>query len=38
MQTIVDENTVMKVKKYEYLVYVEFLEMICRVAIVGIKF
>ena len=34
--TVIDETIPSKIKKYEYLVYVEFLEMICRIALVGI--
>ena len=36
MMTVTDELN--KMKKYTYLVYVEFLEFLCRVAIVGLDF
>ena len=35
--TVVDENAKNKLQKYNYLVYVEFLEMICRIAFVALQ-
>jgi len=35
MMTVLDEAN--KIEKYEYIVFVEFLEMLCRIAIIGIK-
>ena len=36
MMTVTDETN--KIKKYEYLLFVEFLEFLCRVAIVGLDY
>ena len=36
LMTVADETMHSKLRKYEYLYYVEFLEMICRTALVGI--
>ena len=36
LMTVIDETIPNKIKKYEYLLYVEFLEMICRIALEGV--
>ena len=35
--SVVDENTPTRLQKYDYMLYVEFLEMICRIALIGLN-